>query len=343
MIAFFAVFQLAVAVPNHLTPKDSATLVARVRDVEFRYLLDWRHEWQGWRAAVHGNQEVALDTVGRLPDPPFIKIPDGVCQIRPPVITDNEDQQDCIRFSGRCGTAVAMQTFLYDVDQHACVAHLVRDSVRWSLSLIPFWVLPIDTEPADEALGIDNPLAPEWRDTVRARRVPLLRLLDSTARMLPGDRWIAGQRVRVHLDENEPDLAMRAAEQCRAAQWWCGMLRGYVRWAAHDVPAAAATFDSARARMPADTLCRWDDVSALLIYSARAAYAKLSCAQRRDINKRIWWLGDPLYLEPGNVRRTTHYARAVMGALHAGNDVDVDFHNLSPPDFQKHSPPGAVA
>jgi hypothetical protein len=204
MILLLAALQLAVAVPIRLSAKDSANLVAHARDVEFRYLLDWRHEWQGWRAAVHGNQQVALDTVGRLPDPPFIKIPDGVCEIRPPVIMDKEDQQDCIRGAGRCGTVVAMQTFHYDVDQHACVAHLVRDSVRWVFSLIPFWVLPVDTEPADEARGIDNALAPEWRDTVRSRRVPLLRLLDSVARILPDDRWTAGQRVRAHLPKTKP-------------------------------------------------------------------------------------------------------------------------------------------
>ncbi|HTR77932.1 MAG TPA: hypothetical protein VMH39_07465, partial [Gemmatimonadaceae bacterium] len=52
MILFVAL-QLAASVPRQrLTPKDSAKLVARVRDAEFLYLMDWRHEWEKWRYDV---------------------------------------------------------------------------------------------------------------------------------------------------------------------------------------------------------------------------------------------------------------------------------------------------
>ncbi|HTR79720.1 MAG TPA: hypothetical protein VMH39_16505, partial [Gemmatimonadaceae bacterium] len=73
------------------------------------------------------------------------------------------------------------------------------------------------------------------------------------------------------------------------------------------------------------SLCRWDDLSPLLLYTARAAYTTMSCAQREDVNQRIWWLADPLYLEPGNERRSEQYAREMVAALHAGNDVDERF------------------
>jgi hypothetical protein len=41
----------------------------------------------------------------------------------------------------------------------------------------------------------------------------------------------------------------------------------------------------------------------------------MSCAQREAANARIWWVADPLYITPGNERRTEHFSRVLHTAL----------------------------
>ncbi|MDQ3555304.1 MAG: hypothetical protein M3409_00800, partial [Gemmatimonadota bacterium] len=53
------------------------------------------------------------------------------------------------------------------------------------------------------------------RDELRGR-------LDTLARLLPGDGWIGGQRVRYHLEAGSHADAVRAADACRADAGWCG-------------------------------------------------------------------------------------------------------------------------
>jgi hypothetical protein len=43
----------------------------------------------------------------------------------------------------------------------------------------------------------------------------------------------------------------------------------------------------------------------------------MSCAQRDAINARMWWVADPLYMTPGNERRTEHFSREMHTALQA--------------------------
>jgi hypothetical protein len=295
IILTLAAFQLAAGAPHVMPPKDSAKLLAHVRDAELSYIMDWRHEWEMWRVDLARVRQSLEDQLMELPEQPTVLRPAG-----------GVNGEEVIR---------------YDIDQHEAMAHFIR-APNPRYSLVPQWVSPADTEPADEALGIDNPLTLEYQDTVRSRRMPLLAALDTASRALPGDGWLAGQRVRMHLDQKEIALALRATAECRAAQWWCLALRGYVRFTAHDAAGAAATFDTALTRMPPETRCQWNDVSELLVYTARTAYAKLSCAQQDSVNGRLWWLADPLYLVPTNDRRTEHYARRVLIELDAGNDVD---------------------
>ncbi|HTR77412.1 MAG TPA: hypothetical protein VMH39_04855 [Gemmatimonadaceae bacterium] len=313
---FLAAFQLASALTLAVAAKDSAKLVDHVRNEEFLYIMDWRHEWEGWRTSLYYHRESIRRTLDKEPAPPDIRWPAG----------------------DWCGipNTLGPESFQIDLDQHEWSAHLILPPARGdSLPVCPSWVSPLDTFPmgddkgaplqrneGDMALALDSPLNGEYRDTVRARRVPLLKLLDSAARMLPGDPWLAGQRVRMHVNQEETAAALRATVECRAAAWWCLALRGYVRYSAHDITGAEAVFDSSENVMPGDTLCRWNDVSVLLVSSARAAYRKMSCAQQDGINKRVWWLADPLFLVPGNERRVADLARRVMAELEAENDAD---------------------
>ncbi|HTR78658.1 MAG TPA: hypothetical protein VMH39_11120 [Gemmatimonadaceae bacterium] len=316
--------QIATASPPRATPKDSARLVQRVRDAEFHYLMYWRHEWETWRKDVSEEiqdlQAAPWSMTNDLAPPSILAREVGGASI------DGRQVPDC--------PPMDEGSVRKDVNEHDLLSHFIRGGQGGGLC--PDWIAPfrhaadeslegwinIAGSRVDEAFGIDFAVPPPYRDSVRARRATLVLLFDSAAAKLPGDRWIAGQRVRLLVDQQEPDLALGAATACRAEPWWCGMLRGYVEYTNRDLAAAQASFDAALSRMPPDTACRWSDLSELLSYSARVAYDKLSCAAQASLNARIWWLADPLYLEPGNERRTEHFARRVLGVLHRGNDAD---------------------
>src|SRR3990172_4784388 len=86
------------------------------------------------------------------------------------------------------------------------------------------------------------------------------------------------------------------------------------RHAGRDYPGADSAFAAALHAMPEDLRCRWTDLSPVL-GGLRGRYRKLPCAQRVTLERRIWWLADPLYLVPGNERRTEHFSRRMMNAL----------------------------
>jgi hypothetical protein len=157
--------------------------------------------------------------------------------------------------------------------------------------------------------------APEAQ-AITAARHRLLETLDSLAHLLPGDDWITGQQVRYAIEAGRPEEALRTARRCRATPWWCSALAGYALHAARQYAASDSAFTLALAAMPEDQRCRWSDLSPLL-EGFRKRYQKLSCTARAPLERRIWWLADPLYLIPGNERRTEHFARRVINALQA--------------------------
>src|ERR1700674_3838838 len=95
-------------------------------------------------------------------------------------------------------------------------------------------------------------------------RESLLRALDTAAALLPGDDWIAGQRVRYLVDAGEGNAALRAARSCRGTAWWCEALEGLALHMTGDFAAAERVFDRALADMPEKIRCRWTDLSYLL-------------------------------------------------------------------------------
>src|SRR6266446_5071034 len=109
--------------------------------------------------------------------------------------------------------------------------------------------------------GADEDSAPEEPPRIRRARARLLAALDQAAAALPGDEWIAGQRVRYLLEDGQHRLAAQAAEQCRAVTWWCEALGGMVRHAERDFAGADSLFAAALAAMPEDERCRWSDIS----------------------------------------------------------------------------------
>ena len=159
---------------------------------------------------------------------------------------------------------------------------------------------------------------PEEPDGITRARDDLLRVLASASVKLPGDGWIAGQRVRYLVEAGNYSLAYEAAQSCAAEQWWCDALNGLVLHASNRFAAAEQAFARSLNEMPAEKRCEWTDLSELLDGTARREYTKLSCASRVEANRRIWWLADPLFSTPGNERRTEHYARHTWAEIDRG-------------------------
>ena len=158
------------------------------------------------------------------------------------------------------------------------------------------------------------PAPPEMPRTKTARAVLLERLAKAAA-ALPGDRWIAGQRVRYLVEDGRVPEAVTAAGECRADVAWCAALAGYAFHAAGDYAHADSAFATALAAMPERDRCRWTDIRLLLDDDARKRYERMSCADRAPFEARFWGMSRPLYMLPANDLRTEHFARLTMAEL----------------------------
>ena len=166
--------------------------------------------------------------------------------------------------------------------------------------------------------GADDDSAPPEPAQIRQARTRLLAALDVAAASLPGDEWIAGQRVRYLLEDSQPRLAARLVEQCRAVRSWCEVLGGLVQHASGEFAAAESLFSAALADMPEAERCRWSDITPLLDDELADRYRQLDCATRAAFEKRWWWLAQPLYSVAWNDRRTEHFARQTMVRIEQG-------------------------
>lgn len=151
-----------------------------------------------------------------------------------------------------------------------------------------------------------------------ASRENLMHVLDTAATLLPGDDWIAGQRVRYLVDAGDRNSALRAARACRGTSWWCEALEGMALHVVGDFEGAEQAFAKALASMPAKKRCEWTDLSYLLDQALRSIYQRLSCQHRTAIERHLWLLADPLFLTPGNERWTEHLARHVWAESESG-------------------------
>lgn len=168
-----------------------------------------------------------------------------------------------------------------------------------------FWFDP-DPDP--------DPPPPE-PPVIGERRRDLLDLLDRAGDVLPGDSWIAGQRIRYLVEDGDEEEAVKVARECLAERWWCAALQGYALHEAERFGEAQAAFDTALAHMPADERERWTDVSDLLRPDDQRALRRLPPAERDALVRRLWWLADPRWDDEANDRLTEHYARWTMHVI----------------------------
>ncbi len=154
--------------------------------------------------------------------------------------------------------------------------------------------------------------APDEPAAVKKARRRLVAALDSAARRIPGDPWVAGQRVRYLLEDGRTDGALAAAGDCRAADWWCRALAGLVHHRAGRYRDAERSFGAALEDMGRERACGWRDLGHLLEGDLRDRFDDRSCDGRAALERTVWWLADPFYLLGGNDRRSEHFSRRVM-------------------------------
>ena len=158
------------------------------------------------------------------------------------------------------------------------------------------------------------PPPPESPKTKAARAVLIDRLAQGAQRV-PGDGWIAGQRVRYLVEDDRAGDAVNAVRECQADASWCAALAGFAFHAAADFGRADSAFGVALDSMPERERCRWTDITLLLEGDARKRYERLSCVDRVPFEARFWAMSRPLFLLPANDLRTEHFARLTMARL----------------------------
>lgn len=183
-------------------------------------------------------------------------------------------------------------------------------------AVCPTWLLsPTIDGAADESQWRDGALREYLRGAATRARAAALATLDTAAAALPGDGWLAGQRVRLRIDQRDLAGAGAAARTCRAAPWWCAALSGFAAWAAQDLVSAESAFSAMRLAMPDSVRCDWADVTALLPLDRAREMNRRSCAEREAFAARLWWLADPLLRDPLNARSIEHDARRVLAMI----------------------------
>lgn len=164
-------------------------------------------------------------------------------------------------------------------------------------------------------LGRSEWMAPPEHEEVVAARLTLVDGLNRVAELLPGDAWIAGQRVRYLIEAGRFGHAIEAARQCSAHVSWCSALAGYAfHYASRGEPADSA-FDAALAAMDDDEREDWLDLTQILDHRSVRAYRRMTDGEKAEFERRFWHLADPLLTRPGNELRSEHLSRHVWDRL----------------------------
>src|SRR5206468_3178062 len=119
---------------------------------------------------------------------------------------------------------------------------------RRRLDFLPWYDGP-SSDPCDELIGrycfrygdrdaLYEP-PPDSEPLVKIRD-QLIAELGHASGVLPGDEWIAGQRIRYLVEAKRVEAGVSAAAACRpSGSWWCLALLGYAHHGAGEYAAAA--------------------------------------------------------------------------------------------------------
>ncbi|MEX2571645.1 MAG: hypothetical protein WD737_10085 [Gemmatimonadota bacterium] len=159
--------------------------------------------------------------------------------------------------------------------------------------------------------GRDDWVAPPEHEEIIQTRNRLIAGLGMVADLMPGDGWVAGQRVRYLVEARRFDESLVAARACRGERWWCAALEGFAHHYAAQAESADSAFSSALAAMEESERERWSDLSMVLDERTIRTYRRMEPEERAPFEDRFWRLSDPLLTRPGNELRSEHLARHV--------------------------------
>jgi hypothetical protein len=295
VVAVLASFQFALPLPAHGAVRDSST--AAFRDSVEASILRFFYQWgEAWRVAEAARHPIALV-----------------------VYPERGEQYPFRRLNASC-----VHTLQGGREADAIGGRQIPSRAGLH-SACPSWYVDSGPMPTDERFGIDAALLDRSLPAIQSARRAILLLLDSLARRDPADEWTRGQRVRFFVDQGDHDAALAVVRPCTGAGWWCEMLAGYVLSARDSLQAAEAAFDRGLSEMPPVIRCRWTDWSALIDPDGREAYTRMTCGERDSINRKLWWLADPLFMGAGNERRVVQLARQVFVSLRSALERDERF------------------
>jgi len=317
---------------------DSAAVRRALLRSIMQFQTAWRLAWQRSEVSRHGALQLALvrEDIGMGLNSPEVRrfraircsagfTSDGALameQINAPTGDFRADTR-----TTRSAVVERMRAGARAMDELSQQAQRAERSARDKSTVCAMWAPGTDYLPLDEADDPDLALMTSLRARLRRDRDSLLARLDVAARRFPEDPWIAAQRVRFALDQQDTMRAVLAAARCRGDTAWCEALYGIV----HERRGAQMQADAAFARSIALRRARADsDCSdSLLVFvlddASRQRLANLPCEPRRALIDTMWWLADPLWSEPGNDRFVAHYARETWIRLRAAATEDERF------------------
>ncbi|MGH7622716.1 MAG: hypothetical protein ACREMU_10290, partial [Gemmatimonadaceae bacterium] len=166
----------------------------------------------------------------------------------------------------------------------------------------------------DDNADDDNP--PVEAADIRARREKLIQLLDSLSDRVPGDAWLAGQRVRYLVEAGRASGALHfASADCHADASWCASLGGYAAQLGERFAEADSAYRVALAAMDPAQRCRWLDLSDDLDDGLADRFKSVPCADREAFVRRLAWYGAPLYSVSPTDLLTEHLARLTRARI----------------------------
>lgn len=175
-------------------------------------------------------------------------------------------------------------------------------------------------------------------EEVTEARDSLLQRLASISAGAEGDTWLLGQRTFYLLEAGRGEEALELAEQCGGTPAWrCQTFQGLALHVLGRYAEAGHAFDGAIASMDQAGAADWTDFAPLLdgglrdLLDAAVTTPGADLARPPDrraasnpatnepagdpVIQQLWRLADPLFLVPGNDRRTEHFARRVVAGI----------------------------
>lgn len=165
-----------------------------------------------------------------------------------------------------------------------------------------------EEEEEDRPSWIPPPDAPE----VKAARDDLIATLDDVAGRIPGDGWVAGQRVAYLAEVGRWEEAWSAATACRAEDVWCRGLQGIALHGLGRTVEAGQAFQVLLDSLDPEERDEWRDPGVLGGSDWRRHLVQMEGSDRTLEEERIWRLSDPLFLLEGNPLWTEHLSRRVL-------------------------------